>query len=576
MNSLVIAVLSFFGFIVAYHTYGKFISRKIFAIDPNRVTPANKYEDGLDHVPTKKHILFGHHFTTISGAGPIVGPAIAVIWGWLPALIWVIVGSIFMGAVHDFGAMVVSARNDGRTIGDITSDLIGPRAGKLFLILIFFALLIVIAVFGLVIALLFIKYPQSVLPVWIEMPIAMIVGYYIYKKSGSMLVSGAVALVLLYFFIYIGMLYPITLPAFVMGNPILSWMVVLLTYAYVASILPVWFLLQPRDVINSHQLFVGLGLLFLGLIIGSPQIVAPAINSHPEGAPSLLPFLFITIACGAISGFHSLVSSGTTVKQLDNESDMPLLGYGSMLTEGFLATMAILVCTAGFASVAEWESHYSSWSSAQGLGAKVGAFVEGGANFISFIGFSHEAGAAIVAVLVVSFCATTLDSSTRIQRYVIEELARSFKVKPLTTKHGATAFAVVTAFMLASVNEGKGGLIMWPLFGTVNQLLAGLALLVITIYLVREKKPVIYTTVPMLFILTVTAWAMVVNLNIFYSQGKWLLVSVGTLIFMLEIWLVAEAVIIVGKLNKGYLGTGEILEHPIDHGDADRDAPTHL
>lgn len=541
MVSIFIAIFAFTGYILAYRFYGAFLSKRIFAIDPERITPAHEFEDGVDFVPTKKSILFGHHFTSIAGAAPIVGPAIAVIWGWLPALLWVVFGSIFMGAVHDFGALVVSARNRGRTIGDITKDLVGPRAKTLFLLLIFFALLIVLAVFALVISVLFIQYPASVLPVWISLPIAVALGFYFYRWSGSTFVGSAVALVLLYVSIYIGTLVPITIPAFIMGNAILTWVVLLLIYAFFASILPVWVLLQPRDYINSQQLLVGLGLLYLGLFVARPEMVAPAINPSPEGAPMLIPFLFITIACGAISGFHCLVSSGTTVKQLNSEKDMRLIGYGSMLGEGVLSTMAILACTAGFASAAAWKSHYSSWGAAEGLGAKVGAFVEGGASFMAALGIPHEIGTSMVAVLVICFAATTLDSATRIQRYVVTELAEDFSFNLLSNRYTATLVAVTTAFLLSMINNGKGGLILWPLFGTVNQLLAALAFLTITIYLVRERRPIVYTFVPMVFMFVVTTWAMLVNLSGYVAGGKWLLVGIGIGIFVLEIWLVLEA-----------------------------------
>ncbi len=551
MSSVAIALVTFAAYILAYRFYCNHLSKRIFEVDPSRSTPAHEFEDGIDYVPTKRHILFGHHFTSIAGAGPIVGPAIAVIWGWLPALLWVIFGSIFMGAVHDFGALVVSARHKGRSIGDVTRQLIGTRARNLFLLLIFFALLIVIAVFALVIGVLFMSYPATVLPVWIEMPIAIALGLYIYRKSGSTLFASLVALAILYLFVYIGMYYPIKMPPFIMGSEVLSWVVVLMVYAYIASTLPVWVLLQPRDYINSHQLFVGLGLLYLGLFVARPEIVAPSVNVSPEGAPLMIPFIFITVACGAISGFHSLVSSGTTVKQLDSERDMPFIGYGSMLGEGVLSVMAILACTAGFASIGAWNMHYASWNSAQGLGAKIGAFVEGGAAFMGAIGFPHDIAAALVAVLVISFCATTLDTATRLQRYVVAELGECYGITPLKRRHPATLFAVVTAFALSMINNGKGGLILWPLFGTVNQLMAGLALLAVTMYLVRLRKPVYYTLVPMLFMLVSSSWAMLVNLDGFMDSGNWLLITIGAAIFILEIWVIFEAIVTLKSLKEG-------------------------
>lgn len=551
MNSLLIAVLVFVGYILAYKTYGTFISDKLFGLDETRETPAHKYEDGVDYVPTDKHVLFGHHFTSIAGAAPIVGPAIAVIWGWLPALIWVFLGPIFIGGVHDFGTLIVSARNEGQSISEVTKGIIGPRSRLLFLIVMFFLYWMVIAVFALVIAVLFMDYPEAVFPVWMEIPVAVLVGYLVYKKGASITVTGLSALASLYVFIYIGQYMPIELPGIVMSSPLLTWVFILFVYAFIAALLPVWTLLQPRDFINSHQLFVGLGLMFLGLLIARPDIVAPAVNSNAVGAPNWMPFLFITIACGAISGFHSGVASGTTVKQLDNEKDASLIGYGGMLTEGMLATFAILAATAGFSSKAAWTEHYASWSAASGLGAKVSAFVEGASTFISSLGIPEGYATAVAAVLIVSFAATTLDSATRIQSYIIGELAEGAGLDSLTGRLPSTLLAVITAFLLTMINGGKGGLILWPLFGTTNQLLGGLALLTITVYLYKHGKSIIYTLVPMLFLLAMTTWAMVINIQNYIASGNTLLILLGVLIFILEIWIVLEGVQVISTAEKG-------------------------
>ncbi len=550
MNSLVIAVIAFFAYFIAYRTYGSFISEKIFGLDPDRVTPAHRFRDDKDFVPTNKWVLFGHHFTTISGAGPIVGPAIAVIWGWVPALLWVIFGTIFMGAIHDFGSLVLSARHQGRSVSSITEDLIGPRARTLFLLLTCFALLIVLAVFALVIAVLFNLFPESVIPIWFEIPVAIAVGYWIYKKSGSHKVGGAIAVILLYIFVVIGSFYPITMPGLILGNPIYTWVVILLAYSFIASTLPVWVLLQPRDYINSHQLFIVLALMVLGVVVSRPAIVAPAFQLNVADAPMFIPFLFVVIACGAISGFHSMAASGTTVKQLNNEADAKMIGYGSMLTEGFLAVMVILACTAGFPSLQAWSGHYTSWVAADGLGAKVGAFVNGGGSFISALGIPLSIALTIMAVMVVSFAATTMDSATRIQRYIIAELATSYNIKPLQSPTGAALFAVVTAFMLASINKGTGGMLLWPIFGATNQLMAGLALLVITVWLIRIRKPTIYTAVPMVFMVIITTWAMVAGLFLYIRQGNMLLTTLSVLILALEVWVIFEAVKVLRDPDK--------------------------
>lgn len=553
MGSLLIAIGSFVGFILAYNLYGRFVSDKIFEIDESNEVPSKKYEDGVDYVPTDKHILFGHHFTSIAGAAPIVGPAVAVIWGWVPAVLWIFFGTIFLGAVHDFSSLIVSARNEGKSIGEISENIVNKRVRTLFLLFIFFTLLIVIAVFALVIAILFTTYPQSVFPVWMEIPLALILGFLVYRRKSKVLIPSLIALGVMYLTIWIGLYLPITMPGLFGLSPLLTWVIILLVYAYIASILPVWSLLQPRDFINSHELIVGLVLIIAGLLIGTPAIVAPAFNANVSGAPPIIPFLFITIACGAISGFHSTVSSGTSVKQLKSEKDARFIGYGGMLAEGVLAIMAVLACTAGFSSFNAWTEHYASWNAASGLGAKVSAFVEGGASFLTYLGFGHELAAAILAVLVVSFAATTLDSATRIQRYVISELAEDFKLKPIATRHGSTLVAVISAFLLASVNGGKGGLILWPLFGTANQMLAALALLVATVYLARKKKPLTITMIPFIFMVIVETWALIYNINNFTSANNVLLATIGIILLVLEIWMVGESLNVFNKIRKGEL-----------------------
>lgn len=555
MGSILIALGTFVGFIIAYNFYGKYISTRIFEVNPANETPSHQYKDGVDYVPTSSPILFGHHFTSIAGAAPIVGPAIAVIWGWVPAILWVVFGSIFLGAVHDFSSLMISARNEGKSIGEISGNIVNNRVRTLFLLFIFFTLLILIAVFALIIAILFETYPQSVFPVWMEIPIAITLGFLVYKKGKNVLIPSLIALALMYVTIWIGIYLPFEMPAILGLSPRMVWVIILMIYAYIASVLPVWTLLQARDFINSHELIVGLILIIAGLFIARPEIVAPAFNHSAAGAPPIIPFLFITIACGAISGFHSTVSSGTTVKQLESEKDARFIGYGGMLAEGILATITILVCIAGFASLEAWTSHYASWSAANGLAAKVSAFVEGGSSFLTSLGLTHTMGTAILSVLVVSFAATTLDSATRIQRYVISELASDFKIKPLASKHGATLVAVIAAFLLASINGGAGGMILWPLFGAANQMLAALALLVATVYLLKKQKPIYVTMLPFIFMVIIETWALLYNINQFYGQGNTLLTTIGAILFVLEIWMVVESCNVFNKTRKEELSS---------------------
>jgi len=546
MNSLLVAILSFVGFIIAYKLYAEFISKRLFGLDSKAVTPAHELRDDVDFVPTRREILFGHHYTSIAGTGPIVGPAIAVIWGWLPALLWIVFGAIFIGGIHDFGALVISARHKGNSIGELTGKIINSRVRTLLLLVIFFSILIVLAIFCLVIAIIFDLYPQSIFPIFLEIPLAIAIGYRFYEKgrlraTTNILLWTIIALIIMYISIYVGILIPFKMPSIGGLSPLSVWVLILLVYVYIASTLPVWKLLQPRDYINSHELFVVLTLLFGGLVIAHPTIVAPTVNAHPVGAPPIIPFIFITIACGAISGFHSLVSSGTTSKQLDNEVHAKSIAYGGMLLEGVLAVLVLVACTAGLGNVAAWNARYASWATASGLVAKVSAFVDGGKGFLVALGIPDKFALGILGVMVASFAGTTIDTATRIQRYVITELAIDYNIKILTTRHGATLCAVGTAAALAlSRGGGKGGLILWPLFGTTNQLLAGLALMVVTTYLIKRRKPGIYTFLPMIFMLSITSWALISSVRNFYVKGDWLLTILGGIVLLLAIWMILE------------------------------------
>ena len=557
MNSLVLAIGAGALYLVAYHTYGKYLARKIFKLNPEAVCPSTELKDDVDFVPTQKPILFGHHFTSIAGTGPIIGPAVAIIWGWVPAMLWILIGSIFMGAVHDFGAMVVSLRNQGRSIGDLASDVVNKRVRTLFLLIIFFLLWIVVAIFGVVIGVVFNLYPQAVLPVWLEIPIAIWLGYMIYKKGAAHLPMSLIAVGLMYVTVVIGSYVPIKMPALFGLSPVAMWVIVLLIYAYIASTLPVQRLLQPRDYINSHQLFVALGLLTLGVLIAHPTIVAPATNFSPKGAPPIWPMLFVVIACGAISGFHSLVSSGTSSKQCDAETSSLTIGYGGMLLEGMLATFVVVACAAGialgfakggetFTGVAAFNHHYASWIGGTGLGNRLSAVIVGSANMIESIGIPKNIAITIMGVFVASFAATTLDTATRLQRYVVAELTTAIGIPAAAKKHPATIIAVVTAFILAFYNgTGTGALTLWPLFGATNQLLAGLALLVVTIYLARKNSPIVYTMIPMAFMIIMTGWAMMINLANYYNTSNWLLFFIGLCTVVLEIWMIIESLIIL-------------------------------
>ncbi len=542
MNAALLAGITLALFALGYRYYSGFLARRVFGLAVDEPVPARQFEDGVDFVPTRKHVLWGHHFTSIAGAAPIVGPAIAVIWGWLPALIWVAVGTVFMGAAHDFAALVISLRNRGRSIGEVSAGVIGPRTRSAFLLVISFLIWIVLAVFAYIIATLFVSNPGAILPINVQIVVAVALGWLVYRRGVPVLAPSLIGYALLLAAVFVGNDFAAAFPA-IAGLSVGTWVWVLLIYSFVASVLPVWLLLQPRDYLNAHQLVTGLALLALGLLVLQPTVQAPVVNLAPPGAPPMIPFLFITIACGAISGFHGLVSSGTTSKQIGCMTDARAIGYGGMLGEGTLGMMAVLAATAGFASADEWWGHYASWGAADSLSAKLDAFVSGGAHFVAALGIPFETGKTFIAVMVIAFAATSLDTGARIQRLIISELAAAHGIRPLRNRFAAGALGIGAALLLAVTQAGgKGGLILWPLFGTTNQLVAGLTLLVVSVWLRRSGRPYVYTLVPMLFVGAATVVAMLGEVRGYFLNfsEQWLLALMGGLILVLDVWVVLE------------------------------------
>jgi carbon starvation protein len=556
------AVLVFVAFLVAYRVYARFLGTRIYEDQEDIVTPAHAMTDGIDYVPAQRAVLFGHHFTSIAGAAPIIGPCVAAYWGWGPALAWVVLGTIFMGATHDFGALIVSAREKGNSIADIASKTIGPRARILFMCFVLVLIWLVLAVFAMAIAGLFVSQPESVIPINIQIIVALVIGWLVYKRQAKLLVPSLVALAVLYAFVLVGAKYPVDFVA--MGydkhTVEVGWIFFLFVYSAIASLLPVWLLLQPRDYINSHQLFVGLGLLFVGLLIAHPEFDAPVYRAGEQGAPPIFPMLFVTVACGAISGFHGLVASGTTSKQLNKLSDGRLIGYGSMLGEGALALASTLAAVAGIAMVEgctlptqglvenlSWAVYYDSWAHAGGNQAA--AFVLGGGAFLEAAGLPSDIARTLMAVLVIAFAATSLDTAVRIQRFILAELGAAMRVKPLTNPYIATVFAVLPAMYLALAETpdpttGKAtavGWVLWPIFGSSNQLLAALSLMTLTLYFLAKKRPVLPLVIPMVLVIAVAGLALLDNLRSFIAQQNLPLIAITSFLLALLVWMLVES-----------------------------------
>ncbi|MDW5377990.1 carbon starvation protein A [Halomonas sp. HP20-15] len=557
MSATILMLLGLGGMALGYFVYSAFIARRVYGLDPDFETPAHAYEDGVDYVPTNRFVLWGHHFTSVAGAAPIVGPAIAVIWGWLPAFLWVVIGTVFFAGMHDAGAIWASVRNRARSVGSLTGDVVGKRARSLFMIVIFLVLLMVNAVFAVVIAGLMMDFPSAVVPVWGAIAVALVIGQLIYRRMISLPVVSLLGVIALYALIAVGPAVPLPMPdqvGGVSGNAL--WVLILFGYAGIASLLPVWMLLQPRDYINGLQLFIGLIILYGAVVLANPAMVAPMFNQQvPEGTPSLIPLLFVTIACGAISGFHGLVASGTTSKQLNRETDARFVGYFGAVGEGALALAAILATAAGFASLADWRGMYQAFGE-----NGVGAFVQGGAYLIqNGIGLPEATASTLLTVMTALFAGTTMDTGLRLQRYIFQEWGDIYRLEWMKKPLPATLLAVGSCLLLAfgaGGADGSGGMIIWPLFGTTNQLLAGLTLLVICVMLVRRRRPIRYALVPLCFLLAMTILALLTQLKGFYSEGNYFLLCLDIVVLIASIFVAFEAASALRRQRR------EMLESP--------------
>lgn len=558
MQSLIMAIVGVLMMVLGYFLYSKFLSKRVYQLDPAYETPAHKYRDGIDYVPANKWVLWGHHFTSVAGAAPIVGPAVAVIWGWLPAFLWVTLGTVFFAGMHDMGALWASARHKGRSIGTLSGRYIGGSGRILFLVVIFFLLLMVNAVFAVVIADLLISTPTAVIPTWGAIAVALLIGQAIYRMKWNLALVSVVGVAVLYGLIILGDIFPIVLPETILGmSSAAFWIIVLFLYAGVASLLPVWMLLQPRDYINGLQLFVGLGLLYLAIFISNPTVVAPAINHNvPEGTPGIMPLLFVTVACGAISGFHGVVASGTSSKQLNNENDARLVGYFGAVGEGLLALGTIVATTSGFATLAAWEEVYSAFN--EGGAA---AFVQAGGGILNAgLAIPESLSATILATMAVLFAATTMDTGVRLQRFVTAEIFELFNIK--LNVFMSTLVVLLTGFALAfsAGGDGRGGMIIWPLFGTTNQLLAALTMSILVVILLRTKRPVWPVLIPLIFVFFVSMYAAIIQLGTFIAEGNWLLVVIDAIILMAAVWVVLAAVSSMVRTRNQPLDLDEQME----------------
>lgn len=507
MNGAMILGFAILFYLIAYFLYGGFLAR-LFGLNKNNPTPAHTMNDGVDYVPAKPFILFGHHFASIAGAGPIVGPIAASYFGWGAVLLWLLFGCVFIGAMHDMGAMVLSIRNKGKSIASVIENFIGYKGRVLFLSFCWATLILVVAVFAEMIADGFMATPSVATSSLLFIAIAPVFGWLVYRRGVSILVASCIFVPLVFFFVWLGTVIPLDLEPVFHAHTRLAWLIILMIYAASASMLPVWLLLQPRDYLNSYLLYAMLIFGIAGIFIAAPAVELPAFAgtyaSAAEGKPltCFFPFLFVTIACGACSGFHSLVASGTTAKQLDNENDAKSVGYGGMLLEGVLGVVA-LVAVACFAGA---------------KGGPQAKFAGGLAHFGANLGLPEDIGFAFVSLAVSAFLLTTLDTSTRLARFCWQELvappdtgsAPAPGVSPVRKAVGnvwtATIGTVVLVILLSCSGSDSE---LWPIFGSANQLMAALTLLVISLWLVSRKVNPFISVVPMIGMLAVSVTALV-------------------------------------------------------------------
>ncbi len=543
MNSGIIAALALIWFVVAYFTYGRKIEKTLIEPEDKKATPAVELNDGVDYYPAKPFLLFGHHFSSIAGAGPIIGPIAAVAaFGWGISFIWILFAAVFLGAVHDYLTLMISTRHQGVSIAEIAEGSLGKRARLFFSIFIWLSLILVTAVFGVVAAKTFTSSPKIVFPSFMLIPLAVFFGWIVYRRRLSVIWGTVIALILLGLFIYLGKLFPVSLPWESSIN-FKIWFTVLMLYGLLASVLPVWILLQPRDYLSAWILILGMSFGLLGLFVSHPNIEAPFYLkfTHPNQGP-LWPMLFILIACGAISGFHSLVSGGTTSKQLAKERQGRFIAFGSMLTEGMVAIFALLAVSAGLS----WKIGslgQDTFFSILKSGGPIKAFGLGYGHFVeNFCGLTL--GVILGATLIQTFVMTTLDTTVRLGRFITTELfSQSFPI--FKNRLMASLAVVIPAYFLGVTG---GWQTIWPIFGASNQLVAALALLVITSYLLGVKKPTRFTIIPSVFMLVTTLAALLVKGHQFffgktphYFLGSISLILIALAILMtLEIWRVFQ------------------------------------
>lgn len=531
MNLLTLLITALIIYVVAYIVYGNYLD-KLAGVDEKRETPAHSMTDGVDYVPAKAPVLLGHHFASIAGAGPITGPIAAIVFGWLPCFLWIVIGCVFIGGVHDFFSLFTSSRHKGLSVGEIIGQYVGKKARIWFLLFAWLTLVLVVAVFTILTASAFAANASVATAAFLMLLIAIGMGFAMYRGNVSLPIVTVIGFILLFVAIWIGLNAP-----FLFFNQI-TWTWILIAYIILAATLPVWILLQPRDYLSSFLLYVALAGGLIGIFIVRPTLAYPAFTSFRTSSGFLFPMLFVIIACGAVSGFHSMVASGTTSKQLNNEKDVRMVGYGAMLLEGVLAVIAL-----GTAAILTQEGHATGLAE---WGGAVGVFAHGLGNFLAGLGVPEETGIVFGSLTISAFLITSLDTATRLGRYCFEELT-SEKMPSISNRYVGTLITVIAGGALALSGQWQA---IWPLFGSANQLLAGLALLSATAWLAHMGKKYTATYIPMVFMMIITVTALINLVFNNFGKGNILLGSISILLLVLASFVVYEGFQALGRFKE--------------------------
>ncbi len=539
MSAAILVLVALAAFLAGYFFYGGIVARR-FGLDPERPTPAHTLRDGVDYVPARPQILLGHHFSSIAGAAPIIGPIIAAVFGWVPVFLWILLGGIFMGAVHDFSALVASVRHEGRSIGEVIDRRLGRGAKILFLVFAWSALLLVIAVFVNAVAKTFYKVPQAGTASTLLIASAVLFGLAVYRLKAPVLPATLGGLVLIALTLVAGHHYPLRLT-------VTEWKLVLLGYIYVASVTPVWILLQPRDFLNSFLLYALLVAGVAGTLLVDPSLHMKAWTGFETDLGPLFPILFVTVACGALSGFHSLVASGTTAKQLDSEIHAKPIAMGAMLIESLLAVVALV--TAAMLVPGKYASEIH--------GGAIPIFAKGIAGFVAAAGGSFAFGLTFASVAVAEFALTSLDTATRIARFAFQELAQPpagaegpfASLRSLLSRNRFLA-TTVTVFLGGWLALSGGERTIWPIFGAANQLLAALAFLAVFVWMVHRGRKAGFLAAPTAFMFLVTLGALGWEAVHFAGRKKWLLAVLAVFLAVLALVLAFDALAVLRRARR--------------------------